>query len=89
MDISILRLSRGVFEVLATVGDTALGGDDFDQALAEWVLQQARISELDFLVAAACWMCAERQKKPCRTPPLFQSLLQIGPVLLRASSTTH
>lgn len=48
LDISILRLSRGVFEVLATVGDTALGGDDFDQALAEWVLQQARISELDF-----------------------------------------
>lgn len=48
LDISILRLSRGVFEVLATVGDTALGGDDFDQALAEWVLQQANISELDF-----------------------------------------
>jgi len=48
LDISILRLSRGVFEVLATVGDTALGGDDFDQALAEWVLQQANISALDF-----------------------------------------
>lgn len=48
LDISILRLSRGVFEVLATVGDTALGGDDFDQALAQWVLLQAGIQELDF-----------------------------------------
>jgi molecular chaperone HscA len=47
-DISILRLSRGVFEVLATGGDSALGGDDFDAALAEWVLQQAKITSLDF-----------------------------------------
>ncbi|HEY6130598.1 MAG TPA: Fe-S protein assembly chaperone HscA, partial [Halioglobus sp.] len=39
-DISILRLYRGVFEVLATGGDTALGGDDLDAALADWVLQQ-------------------------------------------------
>ena len=39
-DISILRLHKGVFEVLATGGDTALGGDDLDAALAEWVLQQ-------------------------------------------------
>jgi molecular chaperone HscA len=36
-DISILRLSRGVFEVLATGGDSALGGDDFDYAIAEWL----------------------------------------------------
>lgn len=40
-DISILRLRRGVFEVLATAGDTALGGDDMDRAVAEWALQQA------------------------------------------------
>jgi len=40
-DISILRLKHGVFEVLATGGDSALGGDDFDHAIAEWVLQQA------------------------------------------------
>jgi len=39
-DISILRLHKGVFEVLATGGDTALGGDDLDAALADWVLQQ-------------------------------------------------
>lgn len=40
-DISILRLHRGVFEVLATGGDTALGGDDLDAALADWVLEQS------------------------------------------------
>lgn len=40
-DISILRLHKGVFEVLATGGDSGLGGDDFDHAVAEWMLQQA------------------------------------------------
>lgn len=45
-DISILRLSRGVFEVLATGGDSALGGDDFDQLIAQWVQQQAGITDL-------------------------------------------
>ncbi|MDO9203284.1 MAG: Fe-S protein assembly chaperone HscA [Hydrogenophaga sp.] len=39
-DISILRLTQGVFEVMATGGDSALGGDDYDQALAAWVLAQ-------------------------------------------------
>ncbi len=40
-DISLLRLSRGVFEVVATGGDAALGGDDFDALLADWALAQA------------------------------------------------
>ena len=39
-DISILRLTQGVFEVIATGGDSSLGGDDYDQALADWVLSQ-------------------------------------------------
>ena len=39
-DVSILRLTQGVFEVMATGGDSALGGDDYDRALADWVLQQ-------------------------------------------------
>ncbi|ART81858.1 Fe-S protein assembly chaperone HscA [Oceanisphaera profunda] len=45
-DISILRLHRGVFEVLATGGDSALGGDDFDHMLADWIQQQAKLTEL-------------------------------------------
>ncbi|HHC6511052.1 TPA: Fe-S protein assembly chaperone HscA [Vibrio parahaemolyticus] len=40
-DISILRLSKGVFEVLATGGDSALGGDDFDHLLADYLIEQA------------------------------------------------
>ncbi|NMZ62796.1 MAG: Fe-S protein assembly chaperone HscA [Pseudomonas sp. PGPPP4] len=43
-DISILRLTRGVFEVMATGGDSALGGDDFDHAIAGWIVQQAGLS---------------------------------------------
>ena len=44
-DISILRLNKGVFEVLATAGDTALGGDDFDYAVAKWIMQEANIQD--------------------------------------------
>src|SRR5690242_2547947 len=42
-DLSILKLSRGVFEVLATAGDTALGGDDFDHRIYCWALEAAGI----------------------------------------------
>ncbi|MFS7240357.1 Fe-S protein assembly chaperone HscA [Serratia proteamaculans] len=44
-DISILRLSRGVFEVLATGGDSALGGDDFDHLLADWLRELAGVAD--------------------------------------------
>jgi molecular chaperone HscA len=40
-DVSLLRLAKGVFEVVATGGDSALGGDDYDRALADWALAQA------------------------------------------------
>jgi molecular chaperone HscA len=42
-DISILRLSRGVFEVLATNGDPALGGDDFDHVIRDWIMASAQL----------------------------------------------
>lgn len=44
-DISILRLRKGVFEVLSTGGDSALGGDDFDAALAAWLREQAGVTD--------------------------------------------
>ncbi len=48
-DISVLRLNKGVFEVLSTGGDSALGGDDFDHEIAEWLIQQSGCGEqLDF-----------------------------------------
>lgn len=45
-DVSLLRLNRGVFEVLATAGDSALGGDDLDHRIVEWLAAQAGL-ELD------------------------------------------
>src|SRR5450830_863815 len=48
-DISILRLTKGVFEVLTTGGDSALGGDDYDQALVAWVLAQTGVQAADAL----------------------------------------
>ena len=44
-DISILRLSKGVFEVLATGGDSALGGDDLDYAIANWLCSELNMTE--------------------------------------------
>jgi molecular chaperone HscA len=45
-DISILRLSKGVFEVMATGGDSALGGDDFDHRVFCWIIEQAKTAPL-------------------------------------------
>ena len=44
-DISILRLHRGVFEVMATAGDSALGGDDIDRVIAQWIMSRAKIAD--------------------------------------------
>src|SRR5262249_49946344 len=46
-DLSILKLSKGVFEVIATSGDSMLGGDDFDQRLFCWAVEQAKLPPLD------------------------------------------
>ncbi len=63
-DISILRLNRGVFEVLATGGDTALGGDDFDRLLAEELLQQSGLgAALNAFSARALTTLARRIKE--------------------------
>lgn len=52
-DVSVLRLARGLFEVLATGGDSALGGDDFDRAVAEWFCAQHGVPGLQALAPAA------------------------------------
>jgi molecular chaperone HscA len=62
-DISILRLTRGVFEVVATGGDSALGGDDYDQALADWVLAQTGHSAKSAADKAALKQAARRCKE--------------------------
>ena len=45
-DLSILKLSKGVFEVIATSGDSMLGGDDFDQRLFCWIVERAKLAPL-------------------------------------------
>jgi molecular chaperone HscA len=65
-DISLLRLSRGVFEVVATGGDAALGGDDVDRALADWALAQAGVAAADVASARdkrAALVAARRTKE--------------------------
>jgi molecular chaperone HscA len=62
-DISILRLSQGVFEVIATGGDSSLGGDDYDQALADWVLAQLGLQAVSASDKAAIKLAARACKE--------------------------
>ena len=62
-DISILKLSKGVFEVLATVGDSALGGDDFDQRVFCWIIEEAKLAPLSHSDARQLLMCAREAKE--------------------------
>jgi molecular chaperone HscA len=66
-DISILRLNRGVFEVMSTGGDSALGGDDFDRAVAEWIMQQAGIERPDSALQAVLMRSARAAKEALTT----------------------
>jgi molecular chaperone HscA len=62
-DISLLRLTRGVFEVVATGGDAALGGDDIDQALADWALEQLGLVALSAQDKRAALMASRAAKE--------------------------
>jgi molecular chaperone HscA len=80
-DISILRLTQGVFEVVATGGDSALGGDDYDHALADWVLAQtgaAADSAIDKAVL-------KRAARTCKEALTATESVAFHAVLTRAS----
>ena len=62
-DISILRLTQGVFEVVSTGGDSALGGDDYDHALADWVLAQTGAEAVNAADKAALKRAAQACKE--------------------------
>ena len=68
-DISILRMSKGVFEVLSTGGDSALGGDDFDQCLYSWVLEQVKLSPLAPQDQRALLLAAKQTKEQLSLAP--------------------
>jgi len=65
-DISLLRLTKGVFEVVATGGDAQLGGDDFDRLLADWALAQAGL-RVDSAADKRRVLVAARQAKEALT----------------------
>jgi molecular chaperone HscA len=62
-DVSILRLSKGVFEVVATGGDAALGGDDFDRLLVDWALKQAHRTATSAADLQRVYAAARRAKE--------------------------
>lgn len=68
-DFSILRLSRGVFEVMATSGDSSLGGDDFDEALADWLHKKASGVDLDCSKSRTLLVEARRVKEALTEQP--------------------
>ncbi|MDR1463611.1 MAG: Fe-S protein assembly chaperone HscA [Azoarcus sp.] len=78
-DLSILKLTRGVFEVLATNGDAALGGDDFDQRLYCWALDQARIAPPSAEDARRLQIKAREVKELLSVSDEAPFRLQLGP----------
>lgn len=78
-DISILRLARGIFEVIATGGDSALGGDDFDHRVFCWVIEQAKLAPLSAEDARLLQMRAREAKE-------FLSQHAEAPISARLSS---
>jgi len=86
-DISILRLSQGVFEVLSTGGDSALGGDDYDRALAKYVLEQTQRQLLTDADKSNILIAARKCKEALSVEKtsLFTALLSDGELTLEVS----
>ncbi len=62
-DISILRLNKGIFEVMATGGDSSLGGDDMDNAIGEWILAQSNFQNIDAVLSRRILISARAAKE--------------------------
>jgi molecular chaperone HscA len=79
-DISLLKLARGVFEVVATGGDSALGGDDFDRTLADWALDRMRLQAVTPNDKSAVVRAARAAKEQLSSQPhaLMQCELSSG-----------
>lgn len=86
-DISLLRLQRGVFEVVATGGDAALGGDDFDHALAHWALGQAGLEATSAQDKRAVLVAARATKEALSAAPQARLQCTIGGLALDVSVT--
>jgi molecular chaperone HscA len=82
-DISILKLSKGVFEVLATGGNSALGGDDFDHRLFCWITEHAKLSPLSDEDTATLMVKARQAKEQLSTNPVttVDAILNSGEIV--------
>ena len=84
-DISLLRLHQGVFEVLATGGDSALGGDDLDERLAAWLLEQATVERPDRELIRYLMMVARDIKERLSSLEEVQISLRFGDLAWQGS----
>jgi molecular chaperone HscA len=84
-DISILRLTRGVFEVMATGGDSALGGDDYDRALADWMLGQSGLELTTAADKAAIKVAARSAKEQLSAIEMVAVQVQLAGATARFS----
>jgi len=82
-DISILKLSKGVFEVLSTGGDSALGGDDFDHRLFCWITEQAKLAPLTEQDTATLMVKARQAKELLSTneETTVEAILKSGEIV--------
>lgn len=82
-DISILKLSKGVFEVLSTGGDSALGGDDFDHRLFCWIVEQAKLAPLSDEDTATLMVKARQAKELLSTnaETTVEAILKSGEIV--------
>ncbi len=79
-DISLLQLNHGVFEVLATGGDSALGGDDFDRVLAQWLFKQADIHKPDARQYRSILNQAKAIKEQLASQELVDIVIKLGDI---------
>ena len=77
-DISILHLNKGVFEVLATGGNSSLGGDDMDHDVGEWIIQQAGIKKMDAILSRQILIAARKAKEALTTVESTEVVIKHG-----------
>jgi len=88
-DVSILRLTKGVFEVLATGGDSALGGDDYDQALEQLILQRSHLELVHAQDKSKMRQAARKSKEALSAAEKvdFELTLSVGQIKLQLTKT--
>ncbi len=88
-DISILRLNKGVFEVLATGGDSALGGDDMDHAIGEWIISEAGFDNVDAFLSRKIIIASRQVKENLTNKESTDILIENGDYRWQGQLSRH